>query len=601
MPLVAPIEEDVPEPAESLPQGMINSLFAPPALVTSPTSKPSALSEDTPIETLEETWEPLPLPLEPLPPIESSLADQTEPLPRENNCCLPENLPRETIEDVLLPLPPVELGQAELPKVALPTRNDKLLPLPPVESSLLVSDKDFYAKNTAPAAQSAQISGKIALQPLPPVESSSADGIVAPLIGNPSGSDPDIAEIPVPLPPVEENVAAEKAPILATLPPVAPRAFVHGESLALRMIEGLFEPAQKASQDEPQSLTGEAYLEEQTELLDEELDVPEEDEASLAAKVETLIQPLPPVEDNEQTHPSRGSQTTAKQQYERSWELELIAREADKHSHRAFGLANKKAFFAARKEFTRALRIIAQGLDTQLNTNRHSEALAAGLHALTEAEDFLPRDGHLEAELDLAVIAGAHRTPILHQCKPDELTPLAAIQKYHTFAQDKLAEAVGREMAGSMALCGLGKLHIAVSNQQRGDGIAAARPKAMALLQAALIVSPANHMASNELGVLLAKNGRHGDARKAFEHSVAAYPTAEAWRNLALTCEQIGEMEVAYQAAQQAIALKEKSNQRIPLDSPEAGTVRWVSPGEIAKMGGNLRTASAPAGDNRTR
>ena len=221
---------------------------------------------------------------------------------------------------------------------------------------------------------------------------------------------------------------------------------------------------------------------------------------------------------------------------------------------------------------------------------------------LVEAEDFLPKDGHLEAELDLAVIAGAHRTPVLREGDAKELTPLAAIQKYHTFAQEQLANAVGKEMAGSMALYGLGKLHIAIGDQQRGDGIASACPKAMAMLQSALIASPANHMASNELGVLFASNGRPVEARAAFEHSVVAHPTAEGWRNLALTCERLGKMDEAYRAAQETLALRDKPNGKTSsVTASSRGSVRWVSPATLADTGGSQQTASTAGAAGRTR
>ena len=193
---------------------------------------------------------------------------------------------------------------------------------------------------------------------------------------------------------------------------------------------------------------------------------------------------------------------------------------------------------------------------------------------------------------------GAHRSTVLKDRDLSELTPLAAIREYNTFAQEQLADAVGHEVAGSMALCGLGKLYATIGNEQRGNGIISARTKAMLMFQAALLASPANHIASNELGVLLARNGRHGDARAAFEHSVATHPTAEGWRNLALTCERLGEMELAYQAASLSLALRKKTSQPASSHNSARGEIRWISPGELANTRGNVRTA-ATAGRTR--
>jgi tetratricopeptide (TPR) repeat protein len=414
-------------------------------------------------------------------------------------------------------------------------------------------------------------------------------------------------DVVVPLPLVEpghEEGAAEAAePASASIPLAEPGLLAPGKPAAIEMFERLFQPlvAEASSQYGSEvTVESETRTEDWSGLLDERV----QDDG-----VDDLPQPLPPV-DRGEPRPDRLSavETDGKdaepfdpRDYERCWSLELIAEEADKHARRGFELAGKKAYFSARLEFTRALRIIAQGLDTEGHTNRYSQALAAGLRALDEAEDFMPKDGHLEAELDLAMIAGAHRTPVLQGGDGEQATPLAAIQKYHTYAQEQLATAAGKEVAGSMALCGLGKLYMAIGDQQRGEEIVAARPKAMVLLQAALVVSPGNHMASNELGVLLARSGRHGDARAAFEHSVAAYPTAEGWRNLALTCERLGAMDEAYRAAQQTLALRGKSTGQVTPVGGSQGVVRWVAPADLASRGGNVRTASAARTAERAR
>lgn len=412
--------------------------------------------------------------------------------------------------------------------------------------------------------------------------------------------------VPLPLvePGQEESAAKTVERVsVSVLPTDEPRLLDPGQPAGIRMFERLFQPIVA----EPSSQYGSEVAVEPEARTEDWRELPNERSQEVVG--ENVLQPLPPV-DRDGTRPDnlsaagtdgKGGEQFNPLEYERCWSLELIAEEADKHTRRGFELAGKKAYFSARLEFTRALRIIAQGLDTERNTNRHSQALAAGLRALDEAEDFMPKDGHLEADLDLAMIAGAHRTPVLQGGDGEQATPLAAIRKYHTYAQEQLATAAGKEVAGSMALCGLGKLFMAIGDQQRGDGIVAARPKAMVLLQAALIVSPGNHMASNELGVLLARSGRHNDARAAFEHSVAAYPTAEGWRNLALTCERLGAMDEAYRAAQQTLALRGHSIGQVTPVGGSQGTVRWVSPADLKNMGGNVQTASNPRTAERAR
>lgn len=274
----------------------------------------------------------------------------------------------------------------------------------------------------------------------------------------------------------------------------------------------------------------------------------------------------------------------------RSWDLELIARQADRHTRRGCELAARKAVFSARLEFIRALRLIAQGLDAQNQTTEHGEALAAGLRAMNEAGDFLPKASRLEADLDVAMIAGAHTTPILHGADARSVSPLEALRRYFDYAQARLAAGAGNEIAGSVALQFLGKLHVVMADQPV-EPVVAAEPKAMAFFQAALIVAPRNYIASNELGVLLARAGRHQEAKAAFEHSVAAKPTAEAWRNLALTCEQLGIMDAAYHAATEAIALDSQRQRRRDRLADSRVRVEWVEPERFAGQ------AAASAGD----
>ena len=83
---------------------------------------------------------------------------------------------------------------------------------------------------------------------------------------------------------------------------------------------------------------------------------------------------------------------------------------------------------------------------------------------------------------------------------------MSALRCYFTFAQEQLAAAVRHEVAGSMALHALGKLHAAYA-RHKTIRVGAAEPKAMTFYQAALLVFPRNHMAANDLGVLLAQAG----------------------------------------------------------------------------------------------
>lgn len=269
----------------------------------------------------------------------------------------------------------------------------------------------------------------------------------------------------------------------------------------------------------------------------------------------------------------------------RSQTLEMAAREADEHTRRAFELAGRRAYYAARAEFFLALRIIAQALDQQGQTTAHSRALAAGRTALSEAEEFVPGPGRLEADVDLAGLLQAHRTPVLKEVRQGHLTPLAAVRRYLTFAQEQLAQAAGDEVAASMALYGLGKLHTALE-----AGLPAAerlaRPKAMAFYQAALLSNRGHFMASNDLGVLLAQSSRYEDARLALEHSVGIQSHAAGWRNLMVVYGALGRVDLAAQAERHwAAALRAETARlgRNPLSPTPA--VQWVDPDTFRRVG----------------
>jgi polysaccharide biosynthesis/export protein len=266
----------------------------------------------------------------------------------------------------------------------------------------------------------------------------------------------------------------------------------------------------------------------------------------------------------------------------RSPGLELAANEADERSRVAFELAGRGAIFSARAEFIAALRIVTQALDAERRTTTHSSGLAAGLTALRESQDFIPTGSRLEADLDVPSLVAGHRTPVLKQSDPRGLTPITALQAYLTYAQQQLAASVNSEVAGSMALRGLGKVHAGMWGRQR-ELVSASRPKAVACYQAALLALPNNYLASNDLGVLLAQSGRPDDARLAFEHSLSISPDAAIWHNLSVVYSQLGRPDLAEQAAQRSaqIGQAETARTRQPIQGWRK-MVQWVDPSTFA-------------------
>jgi tetratricopeptide (TPR) repeat protein len=246
---------------------------------------------------------------------------------------------------------------------------------------------------------------------------------------------------------------------------------------------------------------------------------------------------------------------------------------------RGYNLAQHGAFFAARTEFVQVLRRVAQAKDAGSDTNEHARALAAGLRALDEADDFVPQGVQLEAELDVRSVASSHRTPVLRDYAQDVMPQDAAVQ-YHSYAQQQLAIVAAGEQAGSMALYGLGKVYARLA-ERRDDEVQLTRG-AMTMYSAALDACPNNHLAANELGVLLCRTGRPTDAVRQFERTIDLAPNATAYHNLAVAQQKLGMpgQAGANEQESQRLAALERSTGAI---SRRAG-VQWVSPAEMARV-----------------
>ncbi len=267
----------------------------------------------------------------------------------------------------------------------------------------------------------------------------------------------------------------------------------------------------------------------------------------------------------------------------RSRDLELIATESDARTRHAFELAGRGAYLSARAEFITALRMLSQALDTEEQSNVHSQALAAGMIALKEADELVPEGTSLEANLDLPGIISRHRTPVLKGADLSKLTSMTALQCYLTFAQEQLAAAVGREVAGSMTLRGLGKLYESMGDKKVSN-IRAAKPKAMSFYQASLLACPENFLASNDLGVLLARSGRLGDAQIAMEHSLMIHQQATGWHNLATIYRQLGRADDARRASERCEEMRQAELAR-KSDPVRAGQrVQWIDSQTFAEM-----------------
>jgi tetratricopeptide (TPR) repeat protein len=158
------------------------------------------------------------------------------------------------------------------------------------------------------------------------------------------------------------------------------------------------------------------------------------------------------------------------------------------------------------------------------------------------------------------------------------ISPVVAMQQYHRYAQQQLALSTGGSPVGAEALFALGKIHMAFgrpsSTAERMYG-----PKAITYLSAALTVDPQHALAANELGVLYARFGKWQEAREALRQSIVFRPMPEAWQNLSVVHEQLGEWTLAAQAREEAELVATRS----PVQAATSAMVRWVDPRNFAE------------------
>jgi tetratricopeptide (TPR) repeat protein len=236
-------------------------------------------------------------------------------------------------------------------------------------------------------------------------------------------------------------------------------------------------------------------------------------------------------------------------------------------------LAERGASYAARAELIQALKSVVQTLDAEEGGQTHSRAMEAGLTALREAADFTARGQTSTVSVDVAHVVIGHRTPILKHVPAAQLTPAGALQTYYQYATDQLALAGGHEPVASRALYGLGRLE---ANPANSNSKTVAGANAMALHQAALTVDPRNYQAANELAVLEARYGRLEDAKDLLLHSVDVSPSAEAWYNLSVVYERMGNPQAAKAARGWYEVLAAQNGLPAASGAAPSGSVYWI-------------------------
>jgi hypothetical protein len=256
-------------------------------------------------------------------------------------------------------------------------------------------------------------------------------------------------------------------------------------------------------------------------------------------------------------------------------QMDALRRRADQRVRHGLQLAERGALYSARSEYIAALQVIAQANDAQSGSDYFSRALAAGLLALKESSDFA-RQNPKKPLLDVAAVVNRHRSAVLKSESVTALSPMAAAQRYYSFAQEQLAAAAARELTGSMALFGLGKTALDPAGN-RGAGTLERTAHAMVYYQASLMAEPQNFRTANELGVLAAENGNLPYARDLFLKSLSLSPRPAIWHNVAAVHTRLGESALASSAEQQGARLEQSG---IPTNDQR---VEWLAPAQFAQ------------------
>jgi tetratricopeptide (TPR) repeat protein len=245
-------------------------------------------------------------------------------------------------------------------------------------------------------------------------------------------------------------------------------------------------------------------------------------------------------------------------------------------------LGARGAVYAAEEEFLQTLQLVAQLRDERDNCEAYSKALAAGLTALAEADQFTAAAANPAAKKNVRALVAGHQTPVLKDSGKDEIPALYALQRYYEFAQSQLLLAMGNEPGAADALFGLARVYAV---QAAGGDEKAVVAKAIALLQIAIAIDPGNHLAANELGVLLARCGRLEQAKQAFLQGLAAHEEPELWQNLAEVHRRLGQSDLALRADQRGRSLRERQSQL--LDEARVPQVTWVDAATFAQTPGH--------------
>ena len=254
--------------------------------------------------------------------------------------------------------------------------------------------------------------------------------------------------------------------------------------------------------------------------------------------------------------------------------VQLSKADAQKAAHNIeYGksLSRRGAAFAARQEFYSSMRILAQSHDKFVGGTAYTQSLRNGIVALKEAKDFIVSDTETQIGLNVANVIETHSTKVISAESANSMTAMEAVQRYFAYASHQLSRSGGQNVVAAEALYCLGKLH-SVQASSGADQSKMDLAKSMVYHQAAVTADPDNYRSLNELGVLYANSGRFEESKKMLKQSLRIKQLPQAWQNLSVIHQRMGENQLAELANQEY--------QMVSANTP--GTViRWTEAKEF--------------------
>jgi len=264
----------------------------------------------------------------------------------------------------------------------------------------------------------------------------------------------------------------------------------------------------------------------------------------------------------------------------------------------AFDLAQRGATYSAYSEFQSVLGLCAAELDAAEGKSARRTAIQEGFVAMEEAQDFSATPSQLSSgQIDVVRISASHRTPLQEQIKAESWTVEQATQAYYEFAMNRIAAACRGATAAPNALYGMGRTSALLDDSQSHGTL-----RALLLYSLALQLQPTHALAANELGVLLAQNGRLQEAEQALQQAAAIDGSRETWANLAVVYSRLGKVEESQLAQQRS---QNRGNQdassgkmQVPEGATELAAATDAKQHELLNAGDVSESSAKPAGQS---